>query len=209
VKKISTLVIGVATSLGFAASLGVASALAEDLTAGKTAAQLFRSDCSACHHAPNGLVKDRDVSRIAAFLREHYTTKSESADALAAYVSGFASPGSRNRTPDRTRTRSDVDAPGDAPARRPREDGDTPRPPRGVGAGSSDANPASRLRSYLSSGLDSQNASAAQQSDKTGTPKPRKRRPDDTAAAASPQPPAAASRAAEPAAAAPDASETR
>ena len=30
-------------------------AWAQDLTAGKTPAQLFSSDCAACHHAPNGL----------------------------------------------------------------------------------------------------------------------------------------------------------
>ncbi|HMA74077.1 MAG TPA: hypothetical protein VKP67_21715 [Xanthobacteraceae bacterium] len=65
-------------------------ALAQDFTAGKTPAQLFNSDCAECHHSPAGLARNRDVRTLAGFLREHYTTKSETAGALAVYVSGFA-----------------------------------------------------------------------------------------------------------------------
>jgi mono/diheme cytochrome c family protein len=77
--------------LGWAAEfvLASAAALAQDLTAGKTAAQLFSSDCSACHRSPAGLAKNRDAGALAGFLREHYTTKPDTAGALAAYVSGF------------------------------------------------------------------------------------------------------------------------
>jgi hypothetical protein len=77
--------------LGLAAAFALASAaaLAQDLTAGKTAAQLFSSDCSACHRSPAGLAKNRDAGALAGFLREHYTTKPDTAGALAAYVSGF------------------------------------------------------------------------------------------------------------------------
>jgi hypothetical protein len=66
-----------------------APAPAQDFTAGKTPAQLFSSDCAECHRTPNGLARNRDVRTLAGFLREHYTTKSETAGALAAYVSGF------------------------------------------------------------------------------------------------------------------------
>jgi len=76
--------------LGFATALASAAAPAQDLTAGKTPAQLFHSDCAECHRSPNGLARTRDVHALAAFLREHYTTKSETAGALAAYVSSFA-----------------------------------------------------------------------------------------------------------------------
>jgi hypothetical protein len=119
---------------GLAAALASAPALAEDLTAGKTPAQLFRSDCGTCHHSPSGLVKDRgDLSSLAAFLREHYTTKSDTASALAAYVSGFApsSASARNRGAaqpirDRPRIRSEGDLPAtgvDVPAApRPADD---------------------------------------------------------------------------------------
>jgi hypothetical protein len=110
VKQISVRIIG------FAAAFAIAPALAEDLTAGKTPAQLFRSDCGTCHHSPSGLVKERrDIAGLTAFLREHYTTKSESAAALAAYVSGFASGG----VPARSRGSGSRDP-------------DAPRPPRGV-----------------------------------------------------------------------------
>ena len=97
-------------------------ALAQDFTAGKTPAQLFNSDCAECHHSPAGLARNRDVRTLAGFLREHYTTKSETAGALAAYVSGFAggaavarqrgagaaepanTPGERSRTDRRNRS---------------------------------------------------------------------------------------------------------
>jgi hypothetical protein len=228
VKQISALIIG------FAAAFAIAPALAEDLTAGKTPAQLFRSDCGACHHSPNGLVKERgNVSGLAAFLREHYTTKTESAAALAAYVSGLASPGGSTRNGRGEHRRSEGDAPVtaatvpadpkpavDQPARRrhaasqsdeagrrrTRDSGDVPRPPRelttaspqpaapaesnaatGISEPHEASDPITRLRSYLSSGVDAESASA--QAAKPGAPKARKRRggTDDTAAA----PPAA------------------
>jgi hypothetical protein len=220
VKHISALIIG------FAGAFAIAPAFAEDLTAGKTPAQLFRSDCSACHHAPNGLVKERgNVGGVASFLREHYTTNTESAAALAAYVSGLASPGgsARNRSrrgdgdmpatatvPDdpkpavdpAARRRRASSRPDDDGKRRTRDDDDALRPPGEVtssprsatSAGSNDAEDlVVRLRSYLSSGLDSEGASA--QAAATGAPKARKRRgrTDDTVASPPPAegPPAA------------------
>jgi len=91
VKQISIFVIGVATACASAP------APAQDLTAGKTPAQLFRSDCAECHRSPSAVAGTRDVRVLADFLREHYTTRSETAGALAAYVSGFAGSGRRNR----------------------------------------------------------------------------------------------------------------
>src|SRR5258708_2031970 len=93
VKQISIFVLGLATAFASA------SAPAQDLTAGKTPAQLFRPDCAECHRSPSGLAKTRDVRALADFLREHYTTKSETAGALAAYVSSLAAGGAaaRNR----------------------------------------------------------------------------------------------------------------
>jgi hypothetical protein len=192
--KISALIIGFA---GFAATCAIAPARAEDLTAGKTPAQLFRSDCGACHRSPNGLVKERgNASGLAAFLRDHYTTNSGSAAALAAYVSGLASSGGSTRSRGE-RHRSDGDTPvtatavpadpnpavdpparrrhnagqpDDAGRRRARDDGDAPRPPREV--------------SHRSSGLDSESASS--QAARTGAPKARKRRGGTDETAASP-----------------------
>src|SRR5438105_4710800 len=78
--------------LTLVAAFCAAPALAQDFSAGKTAAQLFASDCSACHKSPAGLAKGQSVSSLTSFLREHYTTKTESAATLAAYLSG-AGPG--------------------------------------------------------------------------------------------------------------------
>jgi hypothetical protein len=63
---------------------------AQDFTAGKTPAQLFASDCSACHRSPDGLGKKYNAGSLTGFLRAHYTTKQETAGSLAKYVMGFA-----------------------------------------------------------------------------------------------------------------------
>jgi hypothetical protein len=68
------------------------SAAAQDYDAGKTGPQLFASDCSACHKGPGGLAKGRDKGGLTSFLKEHYTSKQESAALLAAYLLG-AGPG--------------------------------------------------------------------------------------------------------------------
>jgi hypothetical protein len=70
-------------ALFFAGSAG-----AQDYDAGKTGPQLFASDCSACHKGPGGLAKGRDKGALTGFLREHYTSKQETAQLLAAYLLG-------------------------------------------------------------------------------------------------------------------------
>ena len=57
----------------------------EDLNRGKTAAQLFASDCADCHRNPRAL-KRNDPATLTRFLRVHYTASRESASALAAYL---------------------------------------------------------------------------------------------------------------------------
>jgi hypothetical protein len=79
-------------SLAVLAALGAGPAAAQDYSAGKTAAQLFQSDCTACHKSPAGLAKGMDAGSLRSFLKEHYTTKDETAAALASYLSG-AGPG--------------------------------------------------------------------------------------------------------------------
>jgi hypothetical protein len=114
VKEISIFVLGLAMACASAA------ATAQDLTAGKTPAELFRSDCAECHPSPGSVAGTRDVPALTSFLREHYTTKSETAGALAAYVSSFAGTGAavRNRG-------TGVAAPvsGEPPPARPRHRG--------------------------------------------------------------------------------------
>ena len=91
-------------------------AVAQDFSAGKTAAQLFASDCSACHKSPAGLAKGQSTGSLASFLREHYTTKPESASALAAYVAG-AGPGNARVSPQAPITGA---KPEEKPAPKPR-----------------------------------------------------------------------------------------
>ena len=219
--------------LGSMVVFASAPASAQDFTAGKTPAQLFSSDCAECHHSPNGLGRGRDVRTLAGFLRQHYTTKSQTASTLAVYVAGFSGGGAagvnnrgagvatpantaneRSQADRRTRTDSEATATGedtrtsarpveDPAARRPRSttlsgdgekrrarnDGDVPRPPAGIAttapgsaklnAAAGDraphaaADPISRLRSYLSSGLGFESTVA--EAAKMGAPKARKR----------------------------------
>jgi hypothetical protein len=64
------------------------SADAEDFDAGKSAAQLFASNCSSCHRTPYGLAKRMSSWSLDSFLREHYTASRASADTLSAYLIG-------------------------------------------------------------------------------------------------------------------------
>src|SRR5215813_8335892 len=68
----------------------VPAAAQQDLTAGRTPAQLFAGGCSACHKSPQGLAKGAASGSVASFLRQHYTSKPEMADALAAFLTGGA-----------------------------------------------------------------------------------------------------------------------
>lgn len=71
-----------------------------DYSAGKSPAQLFATDCSACHQSARGLAKGRDQRSLSGFLREHYTTKQETAATLAAFLAGApAGPPSETRNP--------------------------------------------------------------------------------------------------------------
>jgi hypothetical protein len=141
-------------------ALASSAALAQDLTAGKTPAQLFGSDCSACHRTPAGLAKNRDAPTLAAFLRQHYTTNPNSAGALAAYVSGFAGTAAPRPAPGISATGDEVRTtarPGENPARRrqtaelsgdgeKRRREDAPAPPRAVGVAAAAAQPAAEGR---------------------------------------------------------------
>src|SRR5262249_18347962 len=66
--------------------LEVKPAAAEDLGAGKSARQLFASNCSMCHATPRSPPRRTDNSSLADFLQEHYTSNRASADELAGYL---------------------------------------------------------------------------------------------------------------------------
>ena len=78
----------------------------EDLTRGKTAAQLFASDCADCHRNPRALGNRTDANRLAAFLRVHYTASRESAATIASYLVSLGpdtTRGARPSTPSRSK----------------------------------------------------------------------------------------------------------
>lgn len=77
--------IGAAISVAVLCMAGVAGAQ-ENLDQGKSAAQLFASNCALCHKSPQGLAKAGGILGLDSFLREHYTASKESAVALAAYL---------------------------------------------------------------------------------------------------------------------------
>src|ERR1700740_2092605 len=58
----------------------------ENLEAGKSASQLFAGACTACHKSPRGLLKTVSAGSLAGFLREHYTTSSDMASQLSAFL---------------------------------------------------------------------------------------------------------------------------
>ena len=68
----------------------VPAAAQESLEAGKTAPQIFASDCAACHKGPQGLARMSSYS-LPQFLSQHYTSSRETANALAAYLQAAAS----------------------------------------------------------------------------------------------------------------------
>jgi hypothetical protein len=89
----------------------------QNLDAGKTPAQMFNDTCAACHKRPG------EVRRpSASFLRQHYTTSSEEAQAMANYLSGVPAvdprAGQQKRAPA-TATQSPADSAKQAPKQQP------------------------------------------------------------------------------------------
>ncbi len=78
-----------------AAALLNVPARAQDLDAGKSPAQLFNEVCSACHKNARELKKGVSAS----FLRAHYTTGSDAASAIAAYINGLPGGGAQPKRP--------------------------------------------------------------------------------------------------------------
>jgi hypothetical protein len=80
---------GFAPTIGLLAALAPAMAHAQtNLDQGKSASQIFATDCAECHKAAHGLGNGRTSAALTDFLREHYTTNRDQAAALAAYVLG-------------------------------------------------------------------------------------------------------------------------
>jgi hypothetical protein len=72
----------------FAALAPPAAQAQVNIDQGKAPAQIYDSDCAACHKTMRGLANGRGASALTSFLTEHYTSSSKEAAALAAYVLG-------------------------------------------------------------------------------------------------------------------------
>jgi len=71
--------------------LGLAPAVVHaqtNIDQGKSPGQIFAADCASCHKSARGLANGKNSFTLASFLREHYTSSSEQAAQLAAYVLG-------------------------------------------------------------------------------------------------------------------------
>ena len=95
---LKALLYGIRLLIGaWAVCLATGAGAQESLDHGKSPAQLFASDCSACHKSPQGLAKSGGLPGLESFLREHYTASRESAIAIANYLKsmdrGPAAPG--------------------------------------------------------------------------------------------------------------------
>jgi hypothetical protein len=94
-------------------------AAGQNLDAGKPASQIFSEVCSNCHRSPREFKSNPGAS----FLREHYTTGSEMASTMAAYISGGGSEPRAPGAPQPKRPPNPVATPGSATTAR-----DTPAP---------------------------------------------------------------------------------
>ena len=83
-RKLGSLIIVIMAIIIMALTGGLARA--QDLDRGKSGAQLFETNCVACHHGPGGLARGNFGWGLSSFLEQHYTTGSASAQALAAYL---------------------------------------------------------------------------------------------------------------------------
>jgi mono/diheme cytochrome c family protein len=85
------LALGTAVALT-GALLDTTAAQAQNLDQGKTAPRLFADTCSACHRSPRGLAKGRYRFTLMMFLKEHYSTSSNTASELADYLASVDVP---------------------------------------------------------------------------------------------------------------------
>ncbi len=90
----------------------------ENLDAGKSAAQLYASDCAICHKSVQGFAKGLKVRGLDGFLRQHYTASRESAAAISAYLSDIAKgePGPKGRDASKRKPQAKAALPPRRPA---------------------------------------------------------------------------------------------
>ena len=98
-----------------------------NLDRGKSAAELYTSACATCHKSPQNLSKTKLFFGLESFLRQHYTSSSESAAILAAYLKGQERPSVESQR--RRGAMSEVRPPEPTPSA---SEEDIPRPPADI-----------------------------------------------------------------------------
>jgi cytochrome c553 len=88
VRRFSSWVFGLLVAGPLLASAALPAAFGQNLDAGKSASQIFAEVCANCHRSPREFRSNPGAS----FLREHYTTGSEMASTMAAYLSAGVDP---------------------------------------------------------------------------------------------------------------------
>lgn len=88
---------------------------AVDLNEGKSPAELFKAGCAVCHQSAAGLAKGRRDSELAGFLRQHYTSGTQHAAALAGFLTSAGAGGRGAPAAAATPARLNPNAPIDRP----------------------------------------------------------------------------------------------
>src|SRR4051812_4830313 len=78
--------LSLATVMLLIGGFGATPARAQNLEAGKSPSQIFAGPCTACHKGARGLLRTVAPGSLPGFLRQHYTTSSEMASVLSAYL---------------------------------------------------------------------------------------------------------------------------
>ncbi len=118
--------------LGILAAGPLAPASGQNLDAGKPASQIFAEACATCHRSPRDLKGNPGTS----FLREHYTTGSDMASIMSAYLSSAGAgapqpkrpPSPAAAAPPGGAAATTREAPAADPSRDPRRAQQTPDP---------------------------------------------------------------------------------
>ncbi len=137
---------------------------AQNLEAGKSPSQIFSGTCTACHKGPRGLLKTVPPGSLSGFLRQHYTTSSEMASQLSAFLiaNGAATPDPRGAKP----TQQAKDAKQAAPEQLDRHG----RPIRPAPAPAQEARPDEPQQAAIPPAPDGRKSAAKQKLSKRGKP---------------------------------------
>jgi mono/diheme cytochrome c family protein len=117
------------SSLALALALASAAGAQGNLDQGKTGAQLFASGCASCHKSAQSVSNTKWFFGLESFLRQHYTSSSESAAMLAAYLKGQEKAAAQSQHNRGARRMTEVAPSPPAPGK---IEEDIPRPPADI-----------------------------------------------------------------------------